>query len=1284
MSFIYHNHRNPCPVCGSTKGKCRTSDKDLVFCLTFVDGDSDNRDYKFIRPSRGTTDGMWGIHAPRRQDDWNPEQAAQQRAARQAEQAQREKERLDELAQGLPLGRRSSEFRQFLLTLKLDADHRQNLRERGLTDTQIDAGLFRSIKSGQRVKAHPSLPGVKHGRLWFGKEGDRGFICPAFNSHGQITGLQIRLDDSSNGRYRWVKGKFTSHLQTGELPITTIIPDQPKGIMLAEGLLKPDIAAHRHGYAAIGAAGGLFSSSPEQLQNELQALSKRLDTQIVLLAPDAGSRANKQVWQRDTKTIRLIQSWGYTVKIGDWGQRDTKNAPDIDELANLENVQWVDPDFAPENAIAPAPKQKQSGKPQTFEELITWIEGLAGVLPSWISSLDHLTGTVRKWAKELGHNPKEDRQRERSLLSTLNQFRAAYRIKLNAKLAASQVMSLEDAPVGTFNDAIKLPENERRLYLLNGQKGTRKTSGAIRSIVQSAKQAGLSVLMVVPTRFLSRDSANRLGMACHLDERESLHSRYVMTCPESVHKFAHQEWDIIIIDETNEGSPRSWLGSLGNTPKESRQALTDSIAAAPIVVLSQDGLYKPVVQAVQRLGNFTEAQTEVIERRRPQNDQRIVLYLSNENQESWDGAESEKSGRLDLSFYGWLTNLSNAISEGKRVAIPSGSRAKARQLYRYLRQQYPDKKITIVDGRDSFSSLRNAIAQDFDGWLNENQPDIVIWTPVFNSGVSIESDYFDAQYEYVSPFETATSASQRGERVRTVLGGGKIQERHVFIQRKGLPTDVPEEVLQPGYWRECLTNTAEQGLRGILSELSRLGLKELSQTIREAKTPSVEEYPELADVLAIQAREIHLKVEQLRSEWSGNGWEIYQGATAEIENAKAIALQMSWVAEGIIDVRSRTYAKAPSHFQQNHSLGGFNKFERSVSAWEFGNEPRGPIDAAHFHKWDVEKAVGNHPWLSDPDWWAAFDIDDPHAISALRLRALILMPDEDFQSLERWSQHSAIGRVYASGAPDLPVSHREIGKAALLRQAPGIHDVLTGQLARWDKDHPIIGQAKKWAVQNAKQLAAFSRHEQRWFGFQFTDKTPEVKCMNKLLSLAGHETKCDRSHKGRTYRLKIASDVDDAIAKLENSASLELKVKRLERQRYRLENDEQTFNAIAAHIHNQQKASASASEWLEFEAQLIARGEYKDTMTELQITVSGSTTEVLSCPKIPDPPPPQEQPTKHGLRVGDTVEWKRGRFWYAVNILGFIGNSVKFFGDCMADSLTRPVSDFEWRSMVAV
>ncbi len=326
--YIPTKRGNPCPICANTSGKCREVGQNIL-CMTHPDQDSGSAGWKYIKP---TKDGLWGIYVP--DDGTTNGKSWQDVLSERLRFAQSEKEKeLAKLNQSLPVGERSVENRKLLLQLDLHPDHRDNLRERGLTDSQIRAGLFGSVKPGQKVSdISPRLAGVgSDGRL---KLAGRGFLVPVYDIHGRILGMQLRLDNTDDNQYRWLKWEHSSKLPNGEMPITVARPlkREAEGIGVIEGILKPDIASQLSGIVFIGAAGGNFSASQEQFKQALAHLDQELNTKTVRIFPDAGGVSNPHVYHRDCETIRLIQSWGYEVEVGDWGQFHDKSQLDYDEL----------------------------------------------------------------------------------------------------------------------------------------------------------------------------------------------------------------------------------------------------------------------------------------------------------------------------------------------------------------------------------------------------------------------------------------------------------------------------------------------------------------------------------------------------------------------------------------------------------------------------------------------------------------------------------------------------------------------------------------------------------------------------------------------------------------------------------------------------------------------------------------------------------------------------------------------------------------------------------------
>ncbi|MGB3138791.1 MAG: hypothetical protein WBB18_18425 [Nodosilinea sp.] len=768
----------------------------------------------------------------------------------------------------------------------------------------------------------------------------------------------------------------------------------------------------------------------------------------------------------------------------------------------------------------------------------------------------------------------------------------ASRRATNAKLANQQVMSLANAPVGEFEALQIPPEGQRRLIVLNGQKATHKTGAAIASMVRTAD----TLTDYNPTRFLSKDKSVKLGTVCHLDERRFAGATHRSNCPESAHK-GDQAPQVLTHDEANEVLPRSWQGQLGQQPAQARAALAAQMLAAQVVVLAQDGLYRPVLAAAIRIGGFTPDQVKIIERRRPPSQMLVHLYDSD-----------------DFGFHGWLERLVEAVRSGWRVAIPCGSQGMARRIHRMLRRLFPQMRGYCFDGRDSFGKLRSEFAggpEHFpdnqrrwggpDRWIAKHQPDWLIFTPVFNSGVSIEQPYFTHQFEYSSPGETATAASQRGERVRAAIGGGLITERHVFLQRRGLPAEVPPEVLTPAYWRDLLHRAAAAQVGDLRGTLEPLGLGAIAKQIESGNVPPIAEYPELVDVLAIQAREIHYKRECLLDEWEGNGWEVRPGQSSE---AKLYQTELAAISEEILGVRSRTLAKSPSR------TAAASRAPQALANYQGKGEPLGPIEAAKFTRWDIEAKLGESDFLNDPKWWAAYHLEHGNHTQAAQMQGLLRLYLANPDQWREWREWAAMRAIAVNlpapsegmpSPPQLPVSPRLMAKVELLATCPGIQQVLEGGLTQCSKDTPQVKAAHRWAIAHNQQLAALSSHRQNVNGYQFTPKTYPVAAFRKVLAMVGvkmvHAGQVKRIH---NYRPQTVGDVQRAIARAQEKGRNEAS---LQRELYRAQHQAEVVEAAQAAVMAVTEAAAPQAAAL---AAYLAQNFSDDR----------STAEVLCNPKI--------------------------------------------------------------------
>lgn len=340
--FIPSSHSAPCPICGDTKKKCRSKENEgKLFLLCMTVGNASKGEvingFKCVNP-RGRD--AWGSTWVEAKEDEHYSPDAAQKYRKQREKEERRYQHF--LKAGLKRNERSANIKKLSEGLKLSQEHRRALQARGLSNEAINRGFFFSAIPNQFIPKgiDARTPGISFGNKL--AVGQSSLACPAFDPQGNIIGYQLRLDESTEGKYRWAKGKYPSHLCNGELPITVARPinSEPSGIALGEGILKPYIAAQIHKKIFLGASGANFASSPEQVKLYLGELSHKFRTKVIEFYPDAGAVSNPHVIRSYRKSFDLLESLGYDIRIAWWSQAK-KQDKDCDEITADTPIQFL-------------------------------------------------------------------------------------------------------------------------------------------------------------------------------------------------------------------------------------------------------------------------------------------------------------------------------------------------------------------------------------------------------------------------------------------------------------------------------------------------------------------------------------------------------------------------------------------------------------------------------------------------------------------------------------------------------------------------------------------------------------------------------------------------------------------------------------------------------------------------------------------------------------------------------------------------------------------------------
>ncbi|PZO13689.1 MAG: hypothetical protein DCF25_15770, partial [Leptolyngbya foveolarum] len=683
-----------------------------------------------------------------------------------------------------------------------------------------------------------------------------------------------------------------------------------------------------------------------------------------------------------------------------------------------------------------------------------------------------------------------------------------------------------------FASEIKPASDGRSLIAYDCSQGTGKSNNALIPPALRVATGGGRVLIIVPTRGLAKEFKGRINeragediAATHL-EANYYRAAIVVSCPESAYKFNGQTFDLIQIDEANEVLHRIESAELGNAGPQSLAAFRKLLAATPVVEIATAAMSGRTLAAVQTIGGFTPDEVQLQRRSRPSTQMNVIEY-----------------GNL----YHWLQQIIDSLRDGKRVAIPVGSRGKGRMIDRVLRATFANKNGLVIDGASTLQNQRSQFLADPDAFLSVAQPDWFIFTPVINSGVSIEGQHFDIQFEYATPNEGAQSVSQRGERVRSSIGrDGAITERHIYFSQQGAPTlEAYPAAFDWQYWAEELEDEANAPIGAAAALAKALSAQKALSPARQDAAKFAAMRPNLPHFMASKAFEIIFKKELLHEDWERYGWNV--SPTPELgkdqaEQAHQLHIFCDQVRIGLIEQQGRTLKKTKTRESEGEL-----------------DEISNPFQAARAAKAQLEKLLGKD-YLSqqDSDFFTAWSADksasNPGVRSVVRsqLLQIVIGDPECWQQIERMKALKFLaGKPEADSdlfwnLPALPAAARDIELVSIVSRCPGVADVIGHKTERWTNQDPQVVAAGLYLVAHRKQIAANTKRAGLMKGAKFSERLAPAALFNKALELMGYKpTKDQRQGAGKrlnVYQLEVEADAMAALKQLKADSEDGLKL----------------------------------------------------------------------------------------------------------------------------------------------
>ncbi len=212
---------------------------------------------------------------------------------------------------------RSATYEAFLKLLSLASDHRENLLSRGLPEERLGALGYKTtpvagmMTIAKRLLADgyylSGVPGFyRKQEQWSFLSESRGILLPVRDLNGRIQGLQIRRDNTSKRKFRWVSSGGRPDGCRAEA-WTHLAGTPRETVILIEGPLKADIVHELTGQTVLAVAGVNALSHLEQQLTELQ----KLGTKKIMTAFDMDFLQNPHVENGYRNLTGILEKMGF-------------------------------------------------------------------------------------------------------------------------------------------------------------------------------------------------------------------------------------------------------------------------------------------------------------------------------------------------------------------------------------------------------------------------------------------------------------------------------------------------------------------------------------------------------------------------------------------------------------------------------------------------------------------------------------------------------------------------------------------------------------------------------------------------------------------------------------------------------------------------------------------------------------------------------------------------------------------------------------------------------------
>lgn len=233
-------------------------------------------------------------------------------------------------------------YNALLSSLTLYQRHKDNLLQRGLTESQITSLNYKSMPESERYDVIRELArqGIQLGGVpgfWIDDNnnprlaGQSGICIPVRDTKKRISGIQIRCDDTTGGKYKWLSSAKYRHGCGSGTSIHVSIPPgaNNKEVWITEGPLKADICSLKLNRIFIAVPGVSNWIGTIPYIDVLKPIR-------LIIAYDSDKYSKPEVKLNERLLIDHLKKKHYRVRIANWNPK----YKGLDDLLTIGDVGW--------------------------------------------------------------------------------------------------------------------------------------------------------------------------------------------------------------------------------------------------------------------------------------------------------------------------------------------------------------------------------------------------------------------------------------------------------------------------------------------------------------------------------------------------------------------------------------------------------------------------------------------------------------------------------------------------------------------------------------------------------------------------------------------------------------------------------------------------------------------------------------------------------------------------------------------------------------------------------